>query len=278
MSRRREVDHQLLQLQELQDIIGSMKTLSQIELHKLGGMAETQQQLTGFLRQTASDFLYFFPQREPDPEPALWLVLGSERGFCGDFNDALIRRLLQEAPGCAGHPGRVLAVGRKLWGRLDEQLPGYVPLMGASVSEELSSVLSQIVVATHGQLAEQGAATLHLLYHGGERGEIQTQRLLPPEHNALPSSRNAPMLQLSAETFFSEFLQHYLSLSLTGIFTSSLLAENQQRVQHLESAVRRLDDRLAELANRSRTLRQEEITEEIEMILLGTGVFSPVGR
>lgn len=55
-------------------------------------------------------------------------------------------------------------------------------------------------------------------------------------------------------------------------FVVSLLAENQYRVQHLEGAVRRLDERLEELATRARSLRQEEINEEIEMILLGTRV------
>ena len=46
------------------------------------------------------------------------------------------------------------------------------------------------------------------------------------------------------------------------------MAENQRRVAHLESAVKQLDDKSANLLRRSNTLRQEEITEEIEMILL----------
>jgi F-type H+-transporting ATPase subunit gamma len=52
----------------------------------------------------------------------------------------------------------------------------------------------------------------------------------------------------------------------------SLLAENQYRVQHLEGAVHRLNERLAELSTRAKSLRQEEITEEIEMILLASPI------
>ena len=49
-------------------------------------------------------------------------------------------------------------------------------------------------------------------------------------------------------------------------------AENQQRVRHLEGAVERLDDQLGTLERRRHRLRQEEITEEIEVILLNADV------
>jgi F-type H+-transporting ATPase subunit gamma len=166
----------------------------------------------------------------------------------------------------------VVAVGRKLWSRLDEALPGFTPLVGASVSEELPSTLSQIVADTHRQLTEQEATSLRLIYHGDEQGTIRTRRLLPPEPDALIASQTSPpLLQLSPEDYFSDFLHHYLYLGLTEIFSVSLLAENHYRVQHLEGAVRRLDERLEDLGRRARALRQEEITEEIETILLGTG-------
>ena len=49
---------------------------------------------------------------------------------------------------------------------------------------------------------------------------------------------------------------------------TSLMAENQQRVAHLEGAVKHLDDESAELVRQCNTLRQAEIIEEIEVILL----------
>jgi F-type H+-transporting ATPase subunit gamma len=48
------------------------------------------------------------------------------------------------------------------------------------------------------------------------------------------------------------------------------MAENQQRVLHLESAVGRLDEELADFDRQINVLRQEEITEEIEVLLLST--------
>jgi F-type H+-transporting ATPase subunit gamma len=108
---------------------------------------------------------------------------------------------------------------------------------------------------------------------------VRSRRLLPPELSGEAAARHyPPHLNLEPEVFFEQFLQHYLYLGLTELFSVSLLAENHHRVQHLEGAVRRLDDRLGELTSRARALRQEEITEEIETILLGTGAFTPTGR
>ena len=52
------------------------------------------------------------------------------------------------------------------------------------------------------------------------------------------------------------------------MFYASLAAENHRRVEHMEGAVTRLDERVLALKRRANALRQEEITEEIEVILL----------
>jgi F-type H+-transporting ATPase subunit gamma len=48
------------------------------------------------------------------------------------------------------------------------------------------------------------------------------------------------------------------------------MAEHLHRVQHLDAATHRLEEQAAELSLKRNTLRQEEITEEIEVILLST--------
>ncbi len=277
MGRYRKVEQQLGQLQELQGIVSSMKTLSQLELHKLGGLAAGQHSMVRTLERVAADYLQFHPTPEVNEGQLLWLVIGSERGFCGDFNAQLVKQLLQRCPECREQPQRVMAVGRKLWIRMEEAVPGFVPLSGASVSEELPQTLTQVVAETQRQLNGQQLVGLQLLYHADEQGGIVSHRLLPPDIAASDSPLTTPpLLQLEPSRFFAEFLQHYLYLAMTELFTVSLLAENHQRVQHLEGAVGRLEERMTVLGSRARTLRQEEITEEIETILLGSTPIAPV--
>jgi F-type H+-transporting ATPase subunit gamma len=49
-----------------------------------------------------------------------------------------------------------------------------------------------------------------------------------------------------------------------------LMAENQKRLHHLEGAVQHLDSEIVRLQRKSQIFRQEEITEEIEVILLNS--------
>ena len=51
----------------------------------------------------------------------------------------------------------------------------------------------------------------------------------------------------------------------------SLMTENHRRMMHLEGAVKHLDEESDKLARQYNALRQEEITEEIEIILLSAG-------
>ncbi len=280
MARYRKVEQLRNQLQELHGIINSMKTLAQLELHKLNAVVQPRRAMGRVLGQVVSEFLHFYPRPKDKREgKALWLLVGSERGFCGDFNNLLIRHLQQAFPECHEQPQQVLAVGRKLWLRLDEVVPGFIPLSGTSISDELTATLESLVRATRDQLVKQQATSLHLICHGEEAGEVYTRRLLPLDKSPeVTIGETAPMLQMSEESFFSSLLPRYLYLTLTELFTASLLAENHSRVQHLEGAITRLEERIDILGGRARALRQEEITDEIETILLGSGDFSQAGQ
>jgi F-type H+-transporting ATPase subunit gamma len=55
---------------------------------------------------------------------------------------------------------------------------------------------------------------------------------------------------------------------LHALLYASMMMENHDRVRHLDGAVRHIDDQSEDLARQCNALRQEEIIEEIEVILL----------
>ena len=79
-----------------------------------------------------------------------------------------------------------------------------------------------------------------------------------------------PELNLPPETFMSEFIDHYADAALHSIFATSLLSENRARLARMTVAIDRLDENVAALRRRIHRLRQEEITQEVETILLST--------
>jgi F-type H+-transporting ATPase subunit gamma len=52
------------------------------------------------------------------------------------------------------------------------------------------------------------------------------------------------------------------------------MAENLSRIDHMENALQRIDEKTEDLNQQCNILRQEEIIEEIEIILLNTRLAS----
>jgi len=77
-----------------------------------------------------------------------------------------------------------------------------------------------------------------------------------------------PLLYLPPRVFLAELIDLYLFALLHTIFYSALMAENRARMSHLEGAIQRLDRETRELELKRNLLRQEEITEEIELLML----------
>jgi F-type H+-transporting ATPase subunit gamma len=267
MSRRHELDQRLRKLEEIGEIMRSMKNLALMETRKLAHFLEAQEESVRLIESAAADFLLFHPAfaaPNAQGEPAL-LLIGAERGFCGDFNEELLRGLEEygQAP--------ILAVGGKLCARLEKHPAVVGQFDGPAVAEDVPAVLNHLVPAL-GRLQQEGICqSVIALYHAGGESPLSRKHLLPPFAAATkpkPSSLLPPLLNLPPPQFFAEWVRHYLFAVLHALFYASLMAENQRRIQHLEGAVQRMEEKTSALARQSRILRQEEITEEIEVILL----------
>jgi len=277
MTQRRELEHHRRSLGEIREIMNAMKTLAYMETRKLIRFLGTQQTVVDNIEAAAADFLSFHGDTLPDieAETSVYLLIGTERGFCGDINQSLQRQFeeaIQHTPP-AGE-AKLLIVGHKLHLLMEEDERVTAMIEGASVAEEVTTVLQEIVHQLT-QLQEQfGAIDLYAFYHGGEDG-IAMNRLLPPFQTLKDNASvhgNPPVFNEPPREFLQALTDHYLFSVLNEMLYTSLMAENHRRVAHLEGAVQHLDDESLALLRRSNTLRQEEITEEIEVILLGANL------
>jgi len=273
MTRRRDLEHRRHSLAEIRDIMNSMRTLAYMETRKLSRFLDAQRAVVGSIEAAAADLLGWYPDILPAAKvtTSVYLVIGNERGFCGDFNHALLRYL---ESALAAHPQDsplLVVAGRKLYTLLEGDARMVSSIDGASVVEEVAYLLNEVVMALTTLQDKHGPLAVHCLYHGTEDGIIM-ERLLPPFQDLLHGPVNfahPPLLTLSPEALLGELADHYLFAALHGMLYTSLMVENQQRVVHLQGAVQHLDDESERLARRCNVLRQEEIIEEIEVILLG---------
>lgn len=271
MARRRKLRQHLRKLGEIRDIMEAMKNLAVLETHKLGAVLANQTLLRAELERIAADFLAAYPQYLPRENGyrEIWLLFGSERGFCGDFNETVLNKL--DGPGAGAAAPLLIPVGRKLCTRLEGDPRVYAAVDGADVAEETASVLNSLIRHIGDLQDRYRRINVFALYRHADTDAIVSARLLPffPREDA-PAARyaHAPLLNLPPETFYLDLVDRYLFIALQQIASTSLMAESYRRIQHMSGAIRRLEETEETLLRKYHTQRQEEITEEIEVILL----------
>ena len=272
MTRRNKVQSHRHSLDEIRNIMNSMKTLAYMETRKLSRFLDAQHAVVQSIETVAADLLGFHPEILPETSQAtpVYILIGSERGFCGDFNRSLLKTMDSLLPAHSPHQPMLIAVGRKLYTLMEGDARLVNSIDGASVVEEVTALLIKLVNELTALQHKHGALSVYCLYqHGEEGGSIH--ELLPPFKSLLHNQQRfsyPPLLNLSPQELFIELADHYLFAALHEMLYKSLMMENQFRVTHLEGAVRHLDDESAELQRQWNALRQEEIIEEIEEIML----------
>ncbi|SIO11739.1 F0F1 ATP synthase subunit gamma [Halodesulfovibrio marinisediminis] len=275
MTRRKDLQHYRHSLSEIRNILNAMKTLAYMETRKLSTFLDSQHRVVEGITEVAADFLNFYPDTLPietDSTP-VYLLIGTQRGFCGDFNQAVVRHVDSILTIPSNNSPHLIVIGHKLYNLLPEETSFYARIDGASVVEEVSGILDQIVQALVELQATHPMLSLYSVYHSEEEG-IVTEKLLPPFQNEQPEISDfldPPMINIPPKEFILDVSEQYLFAALHELLYTSLLEENRRRMVHLEGAIKHLDDLSNELTQQFNVLRREEIIEEIEVILLNTG-------
>jgi F-type H+-transporting ATPase subunit gamma len=274
MSKRRDLEEHVRTLGEMEAIMGAMKNLALTESHKLRRLLDSQQRVVADIEAAGQDFLSFHPSLAPARSGHdLYIVIGAERGFCGDFNDRLLSALDRHLHETGERNPVLIVVGRKLLQRAKPvyRLTGSVE--GPTVAEEVPSVLTRVsdqvreVTTRH---RSEGRLSLTAVYHDTEAAAAVVRPLRAFHRPSHPGNELAfgPVLNLPPDLFFAQLVDLYLFSLLHSIFYSALLAESRARLSHVESTLHRLEREQADLLRKRNVLRQEEITEEIEVLML----------
>ncbi|HUW49550.1 MAG TPA: FoF1 ATP synthase subunit gamma [Sulfuricella sp.] len=270
MSRRRDLQQRLGSLDEIEGIMVAMKNLAFMETRKLAQFLSTQQRAVTSIEAAASDFASHYRHALPRPGSLseVYLLIGSERGFCGDFNESVAQEMFSR-----GDAPPIVAVGRRLEPILSQN-PALLELVeGPSATEEVAPVLTGLadrLAEIERNLRPGTVLGLTVFYHSDETGGVRARRLLPLPEPKPPGRAfsHPPLLNLAPTDFFAGLTEHYLYAALHEAFYSSLMVENRYRLDHMENAIRQLDKRVSRLKLAYNTMRQEEIIEEIEVIML----------
>lgn len=258
MTQRREIEARLALYDDLSGILGAMRSFALAELRRVGKNETAQQYVVQTLSSALDDLAEALPA-PPKLDYDIWLLFGSVRGFCGSFNEDVMRAWRAEG----GEACPTLLFGERLHNLGDGGLLQCIN--GANGGLDAPAAIDRILT---------GIGELRGL-HGGESGliacirddeKVSIQRLLP-----LPSAHRAsggypPFTLDPAEKVAARVAEHYLFHSLLALLLRSIRVENHMRLIQMETALRHLEHGSEELKRQRNRLRQEEIVEEIELM------------
>lgn len=276
MTKRAQLKDNLHTLEDIGNIMTAMKNLCSIEISKMTKFLSMQDKVMKTINDVTSDFFSAYPLMPTphrDANPLIYILIGSERGFCGGFNNNIIdelERLKEQAPNPA-----LIIVGRKLALKLADDSRVAQVLDGPNVIEEIPAVILKVLKALE-EVAIQRHSALHLgqwniIFNEEKQDQIDITTLQPFKEFFISSAHNSsvpPVLNLSSDLFLAEFIENYLFSMFHSVFYKSFFVENHQRLFHLNNSLDRLDSKKNTLKGHLKLVRQEEITEEIQIIML----------
>lgn len=272
---------------ELMALVKTMKALAAVNIRQVERAVQSLAQYD----RTVQLGLQVVGRKAPEllmaarPLPSdrrLLLVLGTDQGMVGQFNDLVAaraaRRLREPIP--AGSRWTVWACGIRVKSRLER--------FGCEVSELFDVPTS--TTAIHGVVQEtllhidawhsrQRNGHVELVFNrpaSGSSCEPHQLRLLPVDASWLRTflaykwpSRVLPTFTMEPAALLSALVRQFLFVTLYRAIAESLAAENASRLAAMQVAEKNIAERLEALRTGYHQQRQSAITEELLDVISG---------
>lgn len=280
--------------EEIQSIVRTMKSLSAVSIRQYERAADALDDyartidlgLQAVLRKESVSRAV----RERGGGRYAAIIIGSDRGLCGRFNEKIAdfaRREITERSGGSDDP-LVLAIG----GRADARLraldlaPDETFALPGSASG-LVNTAHAVLIHTDQWREEHAIAAVDIYFnHRGDetRAEPTRRRLTPPSTDELLAladrpwpSRRVPVYRMEGGALISWLIRQRLFVSVYRAGAESLASEHASRLAAMQAAERNIDERLDELGGAYRKKRQETITTELMDIVSGFEAVASAG-
>src|SRR5579883_2439339 len=234
-----------------------MKNLEIIEMNKVSHFLVAQQKISDTIAAALADFASFYglpTDNITEKTQLLAIVIGSERGFCGSFNESILDYLAemnQTQP-----PDQIIAIGRKLALKFENDPRLVAAIDGPNATEEISSVISELSQ----KLLKFSTLRWMLIYQDGGESQLQPKVVFPLENQPAagkPSFAYPPLLYLAPPELYPKLMEQHLFAMLYRVFYLSFMAENRERLRHMDGALGKIEKDWEQMMLHLNTLRQE---------------------
>jgi F-type H+-transporting ATPase subunit gamma len=262
MSLRREVETRLALFDELSGILGAMRSFALTELRRVSKREAAQQKVVAALTTALTEVTPGTQAIEPlgKVRQDICLLFGSVRGFCGSFNEDVIRCWQAQDDEQAA----VILLGERLHQMLPDR-PKQLLLSGADNGLNAHETVDRILVAIselHNETAPFRLWACTRDDQGAHYQQLWPLPVLQAAETILPPVTHQPQAVV-AVSIADQYLYH----QLLSLLLSSIRVENHMRLMQMETALRHLQQGTEDMQRQRNRLRQEEIVEEIELMV-----------
>jgi len=268
-------------VQDLAAVVRTMKALSGATIRQYENAAAAVSEYYRTVELGLQAVLHSAPlppePHRPTEAAAGLIVIGSDHGLCGRFNELIVQHALAELDGLPPSPRYYLAVGAQVQSRLNElQRPVTAtlntPASVVVITETIEAILLEIdrwrnqhkvfdiVLAHH-------SPTGRTLYRPG------SLRLLPLDLGVFQTpwlGRSLPYYTQDRQALLAALIRQYFFVVLFRACAESLACEHAARLAVMQRADKNIAEHLQELNNQYRQQRQAVITEELLDIVAGS--------
>jgi F-type H+-transporting ATPase subunit gamma len=211
------------------------------------------------------------------------LLIGTERGLCGKFNEALIEQSMRWLQESDLPSYQIWAMGSRLIRKL-EQLEINISWRQPMPASDLMTY--QKAYLTTQKWVEQYEAysfnQFFVLFNQIEKGgqyQFSSSKLLPYEFQGkeAPQEQNSqpwppPIIETDPVGIYSTIIQHHIAASFYKMTLKSAAAEHAARFNLMEEAKDNAEDIIEELRRIINSERKRKITQEMQELAAGAGL------
>lgn len=272
--------------ESLRDLVRTMKSLAAVSIRQyersLAALAEYDRTVELGLQAALRGEPPPLPQRPGAGGRSGIVIVGSDQGLCGSFNEQLVERAVADVGSDLLVPARyrVLAVGARMAERSAEAgVPVEVAVSGAASATMVPSLVQDLLLVIDGWRDEGDLEEVVLYHHrphasSGSRPHRQPLLPIAPEQlRALQSqpwpTRMVPRRTVPRSVLLGALARQSLTVTLHRALAWSSASEHANRLMAMQAAERSIDDRLEQLRGAYHLRRQTDITTEVLDIISG---------
>lgn len=278
MAGSKEIRNRIKSVQSTHQITKAMEIVSTTKFKKFSKIVEESKVYSNSVKEVLKNISSgvksekhpLFDGRE-NPKKICIIVMTSDRGLCGSFNNNTLKKLEELRKNNPGKEVSVIAVGKKVReysAKRNYDLKAFYSQLTPELMFDKAKEISENIVEYYYSEIFDEVYMIYNHYESAVKYDLTVERLIPITR--VESEENISYIfEPDAETVLSSLLPKYLNIAIYQGLLNNTASEHSARKNAMQSATENAEEMIKALNLQYNRERQAVITQEISEIVGG---------